>query len=51
MNISENTTIQEVLELPAFKTWGRLLFPINRPIALNMTIKEVRLKFIYGIII
>lgn len=24
MNISENTTIQEVLELPAFKTWGKV---------------------------
>ena len=52
MNISENTTIQEVLELPAFKTWGRLLFPINRPIALNMTIKELSSsKIYYGIII
>ena len=47
MNISENTTIQEVLELPAFKTWGKLLFPINRPIALNMTIKELSSSKIY----
>ena len=36
-----------VLELPAFKTWGRLLFPINRPIALNMTIKELSSSKIY----
>ncbi|MCD8028435.1 MAG: alpha/beta hydrolase [Erysipelotrichaceae bacterium] len=47
MPINENTTIKEVLKLPAFQGYSRLLFPINRPITLNMTLKELSTSRIY----
>lgn len=47
MNVNEETTIQEILEWPAFHTFGRLLFPINRPLSLNMTMKELSSSRVY----
>lgn len=47
MNINEKTTIQQVLNLPSFQGGGRLLFPINRPITLDMTLKELSSPQIY----
>ena len=47
MVIQESTTIREVLSLPAFKEQGRLLFPVNRPIDLDMTLKEFTSSHIY----
>lgn len=47
MAIQESTTIQEILELPSFKDCGRLLFPVDRPIRLDMTLKELTSSHIY----
>lgn len=47
MSINENTTIKDILELPSFQGYGRLLFPINRPISLDMTLKELSTSHIY----
>lgn len=47
MMINERTTIYEILNLPAFQDFGRLLFPVNRSINLNMTLKELSSSQIY----
>lgn len=47
MQVHENTTIKEVLELSLFQEFGRLLFPVNRPITLDMTLKELSSPSIY----
>lgn len=47
MNINEKTSIQEILNLPEFKNCGRLLFPVNRPVTLDMTLKELSSSQIY----
>ncbi len=47
MSINENTKIKDILELPAFQGYGRLLFPINRPISLEMTLKDLSSSHIY----
>ena len=45
--INETTTIQDILELPVFADCGRLLFPIDRPITFNMTLKELSSSRVY----
>ena len=45
MRITENTTVQEVLDV--FKDNGRLLFPIDRPISNHMTLKELSSSQVY----
>lgn len=45
--INAETSIQEILELPIFHDYGRLLFPINRMLDTNMTLKELSSPNIY----
>lgn len=45
--INEKTTIQEILQLSVFHDYGRLLFPINRMLDRNMTLKELSSPNIY----
>ncbi|MEG0275786.1 MAG: alpha/beta hydrolase [Coprobacillus sp.] len=45
--IHEQTTIQDILELPSFYHCGRLLFPIDRAITTSMTLKDLSTSRIY----
>ena len=47
MSVHENTTVKEVLNLPLFKDFGRLLFPVNRSVSLDMTLKTLSSSSIY----
>lgn len=47
ISVHESTTVKEVLKLPLFKNFGRLLFPVNRPISLDMTLKDLSSSSIY----
>lgn len=45
--INAETSIQEILELPIFHDYGRLLFPINRILDRNMTLQDLSSSNIY----
>lgn len=45
--ISELTTIKEIINLNNFKDFGHLLFPLDRPIHLNMTLRELSTENIF----
>lgn len=47
MIINDNTTIRELLNLSSFHDNGRLLFPVNRPITLDMTLKQLSTSHVY----
>ena len=47
MMIHEKTTVQDVLTLPAFHDFGRLLFPVDRPINIHMTLEELSSSRVY----
>jgi hypothetical protein len=47
VQINEMMTLQEIINLPAFQKFGRLLFPVNRPIHSSMTLKELSSSNIY----
>jgi len=40
-------SIREILNLSSFQEFGRLLFPVNRPIHLDMTLKELSTPHVY----
>lgn len=45
--IKINSTVQDVLDLPLFKGFGRLLFPVNRNIDKKITLKELSTSNVY----
>ena len=45
--INENTTVGEIISLPKFKDFGRLLFPVDRTIEDDMTLKEISTSNVY----
>lgn len=45
--IDTNTTVGEVLSDPAFGSFGRLLFPVDRTISADMTLAEVSTSKVY----
>lgn len=47
MIINEETTVQDVLKEPLFQEFGRLLFPVDQPIHVNMTLKDLSTSHIY----
>lgn len=47
MTIKQSTTIREILSLPVYQEHGRLLFPMDRPISLDMTLEELTSSKIY----
>lgn len=47
MEMNEKTTVQEILRLPSFQDYGRLLFPVHRPVTLDMTLKELSSSQVY----
>ena len=47
VSIPENTTVGEVLKIPAFKDFGRLLFPVHRNISENMTLADISSSSVY----
>ena len=47
MKITQNTTVNEVINDKAFGSFGRLLFPLDRPVAGDMTFAEVSTSRVY----
>ena len=43
----QNSTVQEVIADPLFEDYGRLLFPMDRPIDPQMTLKELTSSSVY----
>lgn len=43
----QNSTIAEVIADPLFEDYGRLLFPVDRPVDPHMTLKEVTTSSVY----
>ena len=42
-----NTTVGEVISNPAFKDFGRLLFPVDRTVSDDMTLAEISTSRVY----
>lgn len=45
MNWNENTSIQEVIDYPAFGDWGRLIFPVDYGYYSGNTLRDLRLTW------
>lgn len=45
--VTENTAVGEIIKAPAFGTFGRLLFPVDRAVAEDMTLAEVSTNSVY----
>lgn len=47
INISEDTTVGEILSMIEFKDFGRLLFPVDRTITNDMTLADISTSNVY----
>lgn len=45
--VNEDTTVGEVISNPAFKDFGRLLFPVDRTVTDDMTLAEISTSRVY----
>ncbi len=46
-SVTAYTTVGEVLAIPAFENFGRLLFPVDRTVSDDMTLEEVSTSSVY----
>lgn len=46
-SVTADTTVGEVLAIPAFENFGRLLFPVDRTVSDDMTLEEVSTSNVY----
>ena len=47
MPVTAETTVSEVTSFPAFQDFGRLLFPVDRTISGDMTLREISTSSVY----
>lgn len=45
--VTENTTVSEVINDSAFGDFGRFLFPVDRSVSEDMTLKEISSNSVY----